>query len=612
MTSSKSVWQRLWPVILIILIGTGLRFYRLDFQSLWNDEGNSVRLAERSLALIIAGAGGDIHPPGYYILLSFWRSLVGQSAFAMRAFSAFAGVLLIAVTAQIGKRQAGWLAGLFVAVNPLLIYYSQEMRMYALEALWAGLLLWVTARWWQTGRRQYLVLSCVFTVAGLYTHYSFPFVLAAINLIALIAWGSGSRQVLQLGKWIGAQFIALLCFLPWLPIALRQITTWPSSGAQAAFTDAFIGTGRWLSTGDFFYGHAAWLILSLITLGLGLSAWRKSWIYALAFGVPCALMLGLGLFQPLFAKFLVVAVPGFALTQAIGLSTLAQRRTQRWLIPIGILCTLALTPSALRNLYFDPATFRDDYQGMAAIISESTDPAPAVILNAPNQWEVFTYYYPDGPTVYPVAKQRPLDFDQEFAQLQSIAAQHKTIYALLWGETAADPERKLEDWLNRNTFKVSDNWHGNVRLVQYIVEDAASLLANYGQTPEHNFNQQVALQQSAFAATQYKAGDSVPIVLEWQAQADIQNRLKLFIHVYSDPNTPPVAQLDTEPLGGLRPTDTWQPNEILIDQYAVQLPTDLAPGTYTLAIGWYNPQDGQRLATSSGDRLELTALQVTH
>jgi predicted membrane-bound mannosyltransferase len=57
-------WVKL-AVILVLLLATGLRFYGLDAQSFWNDEGNSARLSERSIPLIIEGTASDIHPPLY-------------------------------------------------------------------------------------------------------------------------------------------------------------------------------------------------------------------------------------------------------------------------------------------------------------------------------------------------------------------------------------------------------------------------------------------------------------------------------------------------------------------------------------------------------------------
>ena len=133
----------------ILLLALGLRFYQLDAQSFWNDEGNSARLSERSLALIVEGTASDIHPPLYYLLLRGWRELLGDSEFGLRSFSAFVGVLTVAGVMAIGlaiwrkKWQVAALAGLLTAVNPALIYYSQETRMYALLAFWGVLSTWL-------------------------------------------------------------------------------------------------------------------------------------------------------------------------------------------------------------------------------------------------------------------------------------------------------------------------------------------------------------------------------------------------------------------------------------------------------------------------------------
>ncbi|MBC8252427.1 MAG: hypothetical protein H8E35_00165, partial [Ardenticatenia bacterium] len=64
---------------LILLLATGLRFYRLGGQSLWADEGNSVALARAGLAEIAARTALDIHPPLYYWLLHGWIQLFGDT-----------------------------------------------------------------------------------------------------------------------------------------------------------------------------------------------------------------------------------------------------------------------------------------------------------------------------------------------------------------------------------------------------------------------------------------------------------------------------------------------------------------------------------------------------
>src|SRR5512141_1083507 len=126
-------------LLLILILATALRWYRIDGQSFWNDEGNSARIAERSLQLITEAAAGDIHPPLYYYLLHFWRDVFGSSEIALRSLSALLGVLLVGLTFLIGHKVfsagVGLLAAFVAAINPFQIYYSQEARMYMLLAV---------------------------------------------------------------------------------------------------------------------------------------------------------------------------------------------------------------------------------------------------------------------------------------------------------------------------------------------------------------------------------------------------------------------------------------------------------------------------------------------
>jgi hypothetical protein len=133
----------------ILLLALGLRVYRLDGQSLWNDEGTSVALAARSLEQITQGAAADIHPPLYYYLLHFWQQAFGQSERAVRALSVLSGVLLVFVTYLLGRRlrgaPVGLLAAFLAAIATLQVYYSQETRMYILAALLSALSVYLFA-----------------------------------------------------------------------------------------------------------------------------------------------------------------------------------------------------------------------------------------------------------------------------------------------------------------------------------------------------------------------------------------------------------------------------------------------------------------------------------
>jgi hypothetical protein len=73
-----------------------------------------------------------------------------------------------------------------------------------------------------------------------------------------------------------------------------------------------------------------------------------------------------------------------------------------------------------------------------------------------------------------------------------------------------------------------------------------------------------------------------------------------------------VAQGDGVPgyLGAL-PTTLWQPGVSVLDRHGISLPAELAAGQYSLLIGWYDPQSGERLRLSSGaDALGLAEITI--
>ncbi len=76
---------RLWIVFTAALL---LRFFNLSSESLWLDEGLSIRLASMTLAEINSiGLQTDHNPPLYLYLLHFWINLFGNGEFAVRSLS---------------------------------------------------------------------------------------------------------------------------------------------------------------------------------------------------------------------------------------------------------------------------------------------------------------------------------------------------------------------------------------------------------------------------------------------------------------------------------------------------------------------------------------------
>ena len=108
-----------------------------------------------------------------------------------------------------------------------------------------------------------------------------------------------------------------------------------------------------------------------------------------------------------------------------------------------------------------------------------------------------------------------------------------------------------------------------------------------------------------------RPGETLRFTLYWACDAPPGHSLSVFVHLVGEEGPPP-AQGDGPPLGGDYPTDLWVAGEVIADERAVALPGDLPPGHYTLLVGLYSLQTGERLPTfdEQGTRLPADAIPL--
>lgn len=643
--------RRLWPAaVFVLLLATLLRFHLLGAQSFWNDEGNSARLSERSIPAIVQGTASDVHPPLYYLALRGWRELLGETEFGLRALSAYAGVLTVAAVMALvrpgkiaprhkdGETQdlpggglaparpreltlaASAVAGLLVAVNPVLVYYSQEARMYALLALVAVLSAWALFNWVGGDMRQSLAWAAAYTLlmaVGLYTHYFYPAVIAAQGAVIVLWWFRpdwvandviAERRVRRLFAWAGMVVVAGILYAPWVPIFLRQIGG--RDGAAVGWTAFASAGGRWLALGNTVAPHeTTWAIVAFAVLAvLGVVAGgRRSVAPLLLAAIPMVFMYVVGATDPAFFKFMLVVVPFAAV-----LMGLAWRGSWAGRIPAAVLTVAVLAGSllSLGNLYGDPAFARADYRGMAARIAAEAHPNAGIILVAPNQWEAFTYYHREGAPVYPLPLGQPDPAILE-PELERIAAAHDRLYVLYWGDAQRDPEHVIERWLDAHTFKVSDEWVADVRFAVYAVPRSAPARATPSGAAFVGLDgETLVLHEFAVWPLTAAPGDIIQVRLIWSADAATTRPYKVFLHLLDAAGTV-VAQRDGEPAGGSRPTTGWPAGEQITDNHGLALPLGLPAGDYSLRLGLYDAFEPEvRLVTDGQDGLVLGEIEI--
>jgi mannosyltransferase len=224
-----------WIVLGLTALGAALRFATLGVQAYHHDE---IVTASRVLRVgfghaMDAVGFSESAPPLYYALAWVWTQLTGTGPWGLRSLSAVAGVATIPVAYLIGRElhqhlhpagvevdavrgdRAGLLAAALVAVNPMLLWYSQEARAYALLGLFCALSLLFCVRAVESGARRDAIWWGAFSALALATHYFAVFPLVAEVVLLLRRRG---RAILP-GLWILAGAALLLA-----PLAYHQMS----------------------------------------------------------------------------------------------------------------------------------------------------------------------------------------------------------------------------------------------------------------------------------------------------------------------------------------------------------------------------------------------------
>ena len=213
----------MWLLALLTLAGGALRFATLDLQSFWFDETATVALVHMDLGGMLGEIpDSESTPPLYYVLAWLWAKAFGTGEVGLRSLSALAGTLMIPAAYLAGAELVGRRAGLVVAAlaafNPLLFWYSQEARAYALAALLTTLAVLLFARALRRPTGRTLALWALVSALALATHYFAVFVVApTAGWLVVSGWRSEHR-----GRHLAAVLAPVAAALALLPLLLRQ------------------------------------------------------------------------------------------------------------------------------------------------------------------------------------------------------------------------------------------------------------------------------------------------------------------------------------------------------------------------------------------------------
>jgi 4-amino-4-deoxy-L-arabinose transferase-like glycosyltransferase len=390
-------------VIGLCLLAFALRLTGLERQGLWRDEIDAIRFAGQPLDdLIRTFASPGENGPLYYLVLRPWLYLAGDSAFALRFFSAAWGVLAVALIYRLARRlapgllAAAPLAALLAAISPYLVWYGQEGKMYALVV---GLALLSMERYLaaleQGGAGRWLVYVLV-TSAAFYSHL----IAALLVPVQVLVFFLRPREQ-RAARWKPWALSLAALTLPYLPLLAWQL---PLLLRPAETGYAFVPLPQMLysllttySLGIVWQG-ATWAVVPFVALATAaVLAWRERPLPVANLGLLlCWLLLPiLGFFavtlvRPLFtARYLIFVLPAYLLLLALGLVALWRR--SRLLGGLSLILVLLL---AGRGLWLQATTpLKADFRGATAYLAERLSAEDLILFQIPYGRYSFDYYY---------------------------------------------------------------------------------------------------------------------------------------------------------------------------------------------------------------------------
>ncbi len=179
----------LWALAGLTVLGVAVRFASVGLQSYHHDEViTAARVLPGSFIHMLREVkASESNPPLYYVLAWGWAKLFGTGEAGLRSLSALFGAATVPVAYFVGRelssRRAGLVVAAIVAVNPMLIWYSQEARSYAVLVFFGALSLLFFARTLRTRDGRDLALWALASALALCSHY---FALFAVGIEA--AW----------------------------------------------------------------------------------------------------------------------------------------------------------------------------------------------------------------------------------------------------------------------------------------------------------------------------------------------------------------------------------------------------------------------------------------
>jgi len=652
--------------VLAYVATIAIQAWHLGTQNLWLDEGATwAEITQKSTgALALELLSKDAAYPLYHLLLNLWIAVAGDSEIALRLPSllASAGACAMVSLAFARHPQRGF-AWLMMSTAPVVIWYAQDAKVYAMWLLWSSVLTVVShrSRWWW-----FFVLTLPFV------HRLGLLMMLALFIIPGYRYRDWRRQVL----W-GAATLSGLVAIVGIALAIRAKAIggipW-----QSPFTSLFDLLARFLADrrwADSLWGVPVWVwvmpFLWLLVLGM-YDAWQsvrsendpQARQLLLVASVPGLVVLASYGMTPYFdARYAIMVLPAWIILMVRGTRYAIDRvvirgkiyryvRVGRMLLLLTVFANVANVFEPTRGIY-SGAPVKEQWREVVTELAHRVTRDDLVVVH-PAYAEPLYWYYArvtrdplPKPVVFPhfsdgfrgVSPERTAEIEYQRrlfeAELNQAARGKQRAFLLIAPDHANQVDPPIDGvnphgrvWLYFHYPQRSwpcggiDRYGVSLMCQSYPSAYGTNVVPQPEKVINAVFGEQIKLRGVTVRplGNGFRARGTVPIQLFWEATAVPRQDYRVFVHLCQRCNEPPLAQQDGPPLYGYGDAGrmtTWQLNDPVHDERSIVLPADLPAGKYAIIVGVYD-MHGNRLKvisekggdTADGERLIVETVTV--
>lgn len=636
MTSLKlsSAASRSLTYLGILLISALTRLPQLTWRSLGGDEGASLHFSDLPYSTLfthMADLTLNRHPLFFFAFIKPWRQLTGDTDLALRTLPALIGMLTVAVVYQIGKKEMGHpravAATLLFALNPLIVYQHQDVRMYSpvlfltSTAVWAALTID-----YQKTRPLWIRLTIIFVTltAAVYMHV---LAVTAIPVIALLLlWRAPRRPAEALFGLVPLSLVGLAI----LPYFYNIFTTGTQGGGDFGFGNlypTFLGAAKTIL--DFqsllnFSGSEGLLLLILI-MAVAIANfrdWTSSYAWTLwlltSFGLIVYVIVSVQFFTTKPFSFAIIPL-SFILSTAI----LGKNGKVNWFHGVFI-GAIFLFMFAGQLEMRQPVKQQENFRAAAEFVERQKTDDDTVVIHL-NWYQMIFGHYFEQPFETPLSNN--VQSEEEIAEGLAPYFDSDVLWLVQAGTDApgnglpnylGDQRRIVQNWLGERFPLVTEVFPAGVDVKAYALQyqfsdlprSAAPLRVSYPNSV--NLEGYRLAQESFLTADQYLHPPStwIPVTLYWSVESPLTAGFMPTVMLEDEQGNVWGGIIEREnDLRRFYPPQSWQPGEIVRWDFDIVVNPEIPAGVYKLVVRVNDAQTGTSL-THEGNENWLILKQI--